>query len=180
MKPVIIRFKKEHSIREKILLWLLGEVIPIHARFYTKRKPWGLRTQNLLYYPEHTLGKELGNFLQSEKLQPIPRVERHDAFHILLDFDTHVNNEAAMQFFLIGNGKISPFTLGTAAFAGIMLPEQWSNFRKQYFRGKKARNISNWNFQELLSEDFDDLKKLIFYLPIDNDKILEKIVAFEK
>ena len=180
MKPVIIRFKKEHTTREKILLWLLGEVIPIHAKFYTKRKPWGLRTQNLLFYPENTLGKELGNFLLSEKLQPIPRVERHDAFHILLDFDTHVNNEAAMQFFLIGNGKISPFTLGTAVFAGLMLPEQWRNFRKQYNRGKKARNISKWDFQELLTENFEDLKKIIFHIPVTNDQLLEKIHAFER
>lgn len=180
MKPVIIRFRKEHSLREKVLLWLLGEVIPIHANFYTKRKPWGLRTQNLLFYPENTLGRELGKFLQNEKLQPIPRVERHDAFHILLGFDTHVYNEAAMQFFLIGNGKISPFTLGTAAFAGLMLPDQWSNFRKQYYRGKKARSIAKWDFQELLTESFDDLKKIIFKLPVENSNLIEKINAFEK
>jgi hypothetical protein len=36
-KPVIIRFTNEHSWREKILLWLLGNVIPIHDFFYERR-----------------------------------------------------------------------------------------------------------------------------------------------
>jgi hypothetical protein len=85
-----------------------------------------------------------------------------------------------MQFFLIGNGKISPFTVGTAAFAAIMLPEQWRNFKEQYVRGKKARSIAKWDFQVLLSENFYDLKKIIFHLPVENSELVKKIAAFEK
>jgi ubiquinone biosynthesis protein Coq4 len=175
-KPVIIRFTNEHSWREKLLLWLLGKVIPMHAFFYEKRKPWGMRTQHLLQYPNGSLGKELGIFLTNEKLQPIPRVERHDAFHILLDFDTKVHNEAAMQFFLIGNGKISPFTLGTAIFSGLILPENWSYFKTQYYRGKKARNISKWDFKALLKHDFMEVKEYIFH-PSSSNPELANIIA---
>lgn len=180
MKPIIIKYKQEHSIRERILLFLLGEVIPIHARFYKKRQPWGIKMQDLLTYPKGSLGNELGIFLQAEELEPVPRVERHDAFHILLDFSTHIYDEAAMQFFLIGNGKISPFTVGTALFAGLMLPDQWSNFKVQYKRGKQTRCIAKWDFKELLEEDFTEVKKAIFYQKIDNTALLDKLDGFDK
>src|SRR6478609_5753656 len=98
MKPIIIKYKKEHNLRELLLLFLLGRVMPVHARLYGKRQPWNLTMEDLVLYPDGSLGKELGIFLRNEELQPVPKVERHDAFHILLDFTTHINDEAAMQF----------------------------------------------------------------------------------
>ncbi len=180
MKPIIIKYKTEHGVRERILLFLLGEVIPIHARLYEKRQPWGLRMEDLMTYPKGTLGRELGMFLRDEELQPVPKVERHDAFHILLDFSTHIYDEAAMQFYLIGNGKISPFTVGTAVFAGMMLPDQWGYFRRQFARGRVARSIAKWNFKELLNENFTDLKKNINHQPVNNPDLLQKLAQFDK
>jgi ubiquinone biosynthesis protein Coq4 len=128
MKPIIISYKKEYSLRERMLLWLLGNVIPVHARVYTKRRAWGMKREDMLKYPEGTLGRELGLFLKQEDLQPVDRVERHDAFHILLGFSTALDDEAAMQFFLVGNGKISPFTMATAMFTGMVMPDKWGLF----------------------------------------------------
>ena len=42
----------------------------------------------MLRYPAGTLGHELGRFLTRESLQPVDRIERQDAFHILLGFST--------------------------------------------------------------------------------------------
>lgn len=179
MKSVIIEYKKEHSLRERMLLWLLGRVVPVHARFYEKRAPWGLMRADLKLYPAGTLGNELGHFLEEEQLEPIDRIERHDAFHILLGFTTQLNDEAAMQFFLIGNKKISPFTLGTALFCIASMPDQWSNFRKQYQRGKSALSIAHWDFKDLLPENFEDLKNIIFHRPVQNKALHEKINRFE-
>jgi ubiquinone biosynthesis protein Coq4 len=64
-----------------------------------------LREDRLRWYPAGTLGHE--------RLQPVDRGERHDAFHILPDFSTSLDEEATMQFFLVGAGKISPFALAT-------------------------------------------------------------------
>lgn len=180
MKPIIIKYKKEHNLRERMLLFLLGEVIPVHAKFYFKRPNWDLRMEDLVLFREGSLGRELGKFLKKEELQPVPKVERHDAFHILLGFSTHINDEAAMQFFLIGNGKISPFTLGTAAFAGLVMPDQWKNFKEQYKRGKKTRCIANWDFKQLLDEDFAEVKRAIFLQPVANKALLEKLDSFDK
>lgn len=180
MKHVIITYKTEHAIRERVLLWLLGKVIPVHAFFYERRKPCGLTASDLAQYPEHTLGRDLGTFLKHEKLEPIDRVERHDAFHILLGFNTHVTNEAAMQFFLMGNGKRSPFTVGTALFAGLMLPEHWRFFKVQYQRGKAARSVANWDFKTLLNEPTRDLIAYIFRKPMHNAALENKLLAFER
>jgi hypothetical protein len=180
MKQVIITYKSEHTFRERMLLWLLGKIIPVHAKFYTRRKPWGLSSGDMLQYPEGSLGRDLGTFLKTEKIEPIDRVERHDAFHILLGFTTHVTEEAAMQFFLIGNGKLSPFTLGTALFAGLMLPEHWVYFRRQYHRGRQARSIAKWDFKSLLGESTDELRAFIFYRPVQNKTLEDKLLSFEK
>lgn len=178
MKPIIIKYKKEHTIRERMLLFLLGEVIPVHAKLYFKREPWYMLREDMVKYPKGTLGNELGHFLKTEELQPVPKVERHDAYHILLDFTTHIDDEAAMQFFLIGNGKISPFTLGTAAFAGLMMPDHWKNFWVQLKRGRKAKSIAKWNFKELLNEDYEELKNIIFHRPVTNKALLAKVNSF--
>jgi len=179
MKPIIITYKQEYSFRERMLLFLLGKVIPIHARFYGKRQPWGLTREDLIRYPAGSLGHELGQFLSSEGLQPVPRVERHDAFHILLDYTTRISDEAAMQFFLVGNGKRSPFTLGTMVFAAFVLPELWELFRREFRRGRQARSIARWNFYELLHENFSDLKKIIFNQPVENPALLRRVMEME-
>ncbi len=178
MQPIIIKYKKEHGIRERILLFLLGGVIRVHAYFYGNRQPWNLSTEDLIQYPEGSLGNKLGIFLRKEELQPVPKIERHDAFHILFDFTTHIYDESAMQFFLLGNGKISPFTLSTAAFTALMLPDQWNNFYVQFRRGRKTQSIAKWNYKELLHDDFSDLKKVINHKPVNNESLLKKLVAF--
>jgi hypothetical protein len=86
----------------------------VHAKVDSRRPVWGmLREDRLRWYPAGMLGHE--------RLQPVDRGERHDAFHILLNFSTSL--EEAMQFFLVGNGNISPFNLA-AAFTALVMPDK--------------------------------------------------------
>lgn len=178
MKSIIISYKQEYSLRERTLLWLLGNVIPVHAKVYSRRPIWGLLREDMLQYPAGTLGHELGLFLTRESLQPIDRVERHDAFHILLGFSTSLEDEAAMQFFLVGNGKISPFTLATAAFTVLTMPDKWGRFRQEFRRGRQALSIAKWDFQQLLDEPFADVRAVIFHQPVSNERLLGKIPQY--
>jgi ubiquinone biosynthesis protein Coq4 len=178
MKPIIITYREEYSFRERALLWLLGNVIPVHAKVYSRRPIWGMRREDMLRYPAGTLGHELGGFLTRESLQPVDRVERHDAFHILLDFSTSLEDEAAMQFFLVGNGKISPFTLATAAFTALVMPDKWGRFSREFRRGRTALCIANWDFQQLLDEPFAEVKAVIFRQPVRNERLLGKIPQY--
>jgi ubiquinone biosynthesis protein Coq4 len=178
MKPIIITYRQEYSFRERALLWLLGNVIPVHAKVYSRRPTWGLTREDMLRYPAGSLGHELGLFLTQENLQPVDRVERHDAFHILLDFTTSLEDEAAMQFFLVGNGKISPFTLATAAFTALVMPDKWGLFSQAFRRGRQALSIADWNFLHLLDEPFADVKAVIFHQPVRNARLLRKIPQY--
>lgn len=180
MKPIIISYKYEHSFREKMLLWLLGNVVEVHARVYSKREAWGLTREDMKTYAPGTLGNELGHFLEREQLQPVDKIERHDAFHILLDYSTHLHDEAAMQYYLIANGKKSPFTVATAVFTGMVMPDVWGKFRTAYNRGLQARSIAKWNFKELLDEPFTDVKKIINHQPVNNPRLMDKINRFER
>lgn len=178
MKPIIITYRQEYSFRERALLWLLGNVIPVHAKVYSRRPIWGMKREDMLQYPADTLGHELGQFLTREHLQPVDRVERHDAFHILLGFSTSLEDEAAMQFFLVGNGKISPFTLATAAFTALVMPDKWGRFVREFRRGRAALSIANWDFLHLLNEPFAEVKAVIFRQPVPNERLLRKIPQY--
>ena len=178
MKPIIITYRQEYSFRERALLWLLGNVIPVHAKVYSRRPIWGMKREDMLQYPTGTLGHELGQFLTREHLQPVDRVERHDAFHILLDFSTSLEDEAAMQFFLVGNGKISPFTLATATFTALVMPDKWGRFIREFRRGYAALSVANWDFLHLLDEPFAEVKAVIFRQPVHNERLLRKIPQF--
>lgn len=163
------------SLREKFTLWLLAKAIHVHAKVKQHRAPWGLTTEELIHFPENSLGKALGDFLHQEKLQPIDRLERHDVFHILLDYKTKLKDEAGLYFFLFGNGKKSIFAIGTVLFAAIILPEHWRYLHNQYKRGQQSFPIIKLKFQELLYHDFHELKKLVVKEPLQDLHLLNKI-----
>ena len=168
MKTIHIKYQKARAVRERLLLYFFEKIGPVHERLHSTRQPWNLQREDLLQYRKGTLAWRLGFFLQMEDLQPIPRAERHDVFHILLGFGTDVPEEAAMQFFRLGNGQRSLFAFGTSMLAAAVLPEQWVRFWKAYKKGKSAINIAHWDFQQLLNENFEDIRRIIFKQPTKN------------
>jgi ubiquinone biosynthesis protein Coq4 len=159
---IIVNANKNHSVRERLVLWILEKGAPIHYHFCSKRKAWNLDSNDLISFPEGSLGNELGKFYKKQHFEPIPKAERHDVFHVLLGYSTNVIDEAAMQFFLWGNGKASLYTIGTAIISAVLFPVKKEMYKEAFLKGKRSTNISNWNFKELLQEDCDKLKRLIF------------------
>ena len=91
--------------------------------------PWNLSTRQLLDFPEDSLGFHLGCFLLQHNFEPQPKCEDHDIFHVLTGYKTDTAQEIALQFFLYGNGKRSPF-LSLAMGAGYLLyPDQYATFK---------------------------------------------------
>lgn len=170
--------QRKYSFREKFILFLLNYAIRIHARAHTHRKAWGVSTEDLTSYPPGSLGKALGEFLANEKLQPIAKLERHDVFHILLDYQTDLKHEAGLYFFLFGNGKKSLFAIGTILFSSCMFPEHWPYLYRQYKRGKQAYPIVTIKFQELLHENYEDLKQVVKRNPVSNLSLLNKLLKY--
>ena len=180
MKAIAITYREESSLRERAMMWLLGNVVTVHAKVYRHRPIWGLKREDMLRYPAGSLGHELGLFLTRENLQPVERIERHDAFHILLDFETTLDDEAAMLCFLVANGKNSPFTLAATLLLVLAMPDKWGLFIPAFRRGREALSIANWNFLQLLDEPFADVKAVIFHQPVHNERLLGKIPQFQK
>lgn len=66
-----------------------------------------------------------------------------------------------MQFFLLGNGKYSPFVFGTVVLSLTLIPEYWNLFWKDFKRGVKSNTVHTWDFENLLFENINSLRKLI-------------------
>jgi hypothetical protein len=163
MKKIIINNYNSHTIREKILLTFLENVMPLHTKYFrASRVAWGYSTNDLLLHPPNTLAGQLGLFLSKHHLEPVPKAERHDCFHVLLGFKTDVASEASMQWFLIGSGKKSIFTFGTAILSLMVLPEHYKQYFEAYKKGSTAIDISEWDFKSLLFENTKTLRKVIF------------------
>ncbi|MFC6223222.1 hypothetical protein ACFP2F_08210 [Hymenobacter artigasi] len=180
MKAIVITSREESSLRERAMMWLLSNVVSVHAKVYRRRPIWGLKREDMLRYPAGSLGHELGLFLTREGLQPVDRIERHDAFHILLDFNTTMDDEAAMLCFLVANGKNSPFTLAATLLMVLAMPDKWGIFIPAFRRGRQALSIANWNFLHLLDEPFADVKAIIFHQPVHSERLLRKIPQYQR
>jgi hypothetical protein len=162
MKKIEINYQSENSYRGKAVLWLLEKGVPIHAKLNAHRVAWNLSSDDFLKFNAGSLGNALGQFYKTQQFEPIPKAERHDVFHVLFGFSTNVIDEAAMQFFLWGNGKPSFFTVGTCIITTVLFPNHFQEFKAAYQKGKQSTSIRDWNFKALLNEDLQLLKNRVF------------------
>ncbi len=151
MKKLIVK------TREIIFYFLVEIVIPSYVKLRPPKKPrWNLSVQDLLAFPKDTLGNALGLFLQKRNLKPIPNSEEHDVLHLILGYKTEVEDEIRMQFFLLGNGKITLSVLGTMV-VGLLMPEVWGKFIRDFKRGATSPIIYNINFKKRLNRPIDEV-----------------------
>jgi hypothetical protein len=159
--PIKISFEQSKNIREFVLLQFFSAIGPLHEKLYKRRPNWGWSTAKLLEMPKDSLGNSIGLFLQKDNLEPIPKAERHDVFHVLLQYGTAVNHEAGMQFCIFGAGKKSLSVLATIFLSLIFLPEHWKYFYKQYKLGRQYWKFYNLPFQYLLNCNINYLRSTI-------------------
>jgi len=150
------------KLRSQLLITLVEKTKHGYIQLTHKnRKAWLTNLAELKQYPKHTLGKDLADFLIQEKFDLIAGLESHDVYHILLGYSTEVEEEAQMQFFLLGNGKKSLYAIGTSFVAFLTMPDQWLAFWRAYKRGNQSRKIHDWDFQLLLNEKTFQLRALM-------------------
>jgi ubiquinone biosynthesis protein Coq4 len=135
---------------------------PIVFNFGIKENGWNLTTADLLKFPERSVGKALGEFLKKNKLEPLPRAESHDVYHLLFDYSTSFKDEVGLQFFLWGNGKTSLASIGTSIGAWCIFPTQWNYLKTSFKRGKNCVDISKLDTKALLYEDLSKIKSSLF------------------
>ena len=155
--------KKLIYFRDQFILQMVERSKPIYAKFFKRNKTaWKHDLRSLSRFPKRSLGNDLYQFLKKEKLDLMPKFEDHDVMHVLFNYRTTIQDEIKMQFFLLGNGKKSIYALFSAMLGLVIVPEHIKSYFREFHLGKRSRNFSGWNFECLLNEPSNLLRKLIF------------------
>lgn len=150
------------NLHLKTSSWVAGIIGPMVFNFGSKDKNWNLSTDQLLQYPEGSLGKTLGEFLKNQQVELLTGAEYHDIHHVLFDYSISFKDEVALQFFLHGNGNKSIASVSTYLGAWCLLPTQWKYLRTAYERGKACKDLSTLHFKDMLHQDLNQVKASLF------------------
>ena len=151
------------NIRKQLIIWLFKKSQSYYTFWFkSKKKAWGLNKSQLLNLPEHTLGYALGLFLEKNGFEVIPKVERHDAYHVVTGYGTKVEDEIALQYLCYGNGKRSFYLFGVIVLGTILLPEYFSYYHRSYNIGKQCNSFHHYNYKRLLLIDLEEFRAMIF------------------
>lgn len=128
------------GLRQSLLTRLFGLTHAAYTRFGKRcHAPWTIDTAHLLSFPDGSLGRAVGTHLRDGGFDLLPRLEDHDVFHVFTGIGASVEDEIALQWHLVGNGKRSVYGLGTALLGALVFPELWGRFRSEQRRGAACR-----------------------------------------
>ncbi len=124
--------------------------VPYEYMFKTKAKSWDLTITDYLKHKDETLGYKLGSFLNNHNYSIQEKLEEHDVFHVLTNTGITVVNEIEMQFYLLGNGKRSPFVFIVISTGIFFYPTNYKKFYNSYKKGKEAHQFYHLDFSKIL------------------------------
>lgn len=130
-----------------------------YQRFFKNKKAWNIDKQELLSYPEETLGYHLGQFLHKNNFDIQPKLEDHDIIHVLTNTGISVREEIGMQYYLLGNGKNSVYMYLVILAGTIFYPTHINYFIKEFHRGKKAFEFHSLDFSKMLLISISTMKQ---------------------
>lgn len=149
--------------RESLAKRLVSWTQPLYAPLKRWQSPgWKTSFEDLVHYPPDSLGFRLWCLLTSHDLALMPPFEDHDIFHLVFGYDLTVQDEARMQFCLLGSGKRSLYVIGACLIALGFFPEKWTSYRQAYQRGQQAENCANWPWESLLRLPLKTVQQWIF------------------
>ncbi len=156
MKKALIR------LRSAILVFLTHKIALPLLKIIRRPNNFTYNKEQLMGFPEGSLGKDLYLFLEKRNLPFLNHYARHDLKHVLLNFDTTDEGEACLQCFMLGNGRISFPVLATVAYGFITMPGYWKQMKAAFQLGKQSTSFHHWKWNELLTAETAGLRKKIF------------------
>jgi hypothetical protein len=150
------------TLRKQFIAYLFEISQNVYTRYFKKQAPWKTSKEDLLMYSKGTFGNALGTFLNTHNYKLIPKVERHDAYHVLTGYGTTAEDEIALQYLCYGNGKRSLYLYGVILLGTLILPDYLSYYWASYGIGKAANTFHHFNYERLLNASYLDLKYAIF------------------
>lgn len=148
-------------MRKKFIIWLFTHSQKLYTRFKNK-EPWNITSRELVAYPKNSFGNELGAFLNKNGFELIPKVERHDAYHVLTGYGTQVEDEIALQYLCLGNGKMSFYLIGVILIGTLLLPEYANYYLKSHKLGVNSNTFHHFNYKNLLNHSLQELREIVF------------------
>lgn len=139
-------------MKDKIIEFLYKTIKVPYSFLFKNSEPWGVTVTSLLSYRTESLGNDLGQFLRTNNYQVQESLEEHDVYHILTRIGTTVKEEVDMQFYLLGNGKRSPFAFIVIATGLLFYLNHFKSFYNCYKKGKKAHQFFDIDFYKLLQQ----------------------------
>lgn len=150
-------------MRKSLVIWLFEVSKNVYTRYFKKNHiPWNTTVPELKTYPITSFGYVLGDFLQKHHYELIPKVERHDAYHVLTQYGTTVEEEIGLQYLCMGNGKKSLYMYGAVLLGTLLLPEYCRFYYQSYLIGQQSNPFHDFDYEKLLSVNYDDLYEVIF------------------
>lgn len=147
------------KIRTQFLVFMYENSQKQYRKFFKKgKRQWQFSEKQLLSFQEDSLGRKMGEFYQRHGFRMIPKMENHDVYHLLTEYNTNIEDEIAMQYLLFGNGKRSAYLLGVLLLGTIVFPEYYKMYKEAFCKGKSMRTFHHLNFEELLWQNFYHLK----------------------
>ena len=153
---------KLKKIRENILVFLTHKIALPMLKLVRRPNEFTFSEDDLQSLPAGTLGNDLFIFLRQRNLPLLKHYARHDLKHVLLGYDTTEEGEACLQTFMFGNGRISFPVLATVAYSFLTMPEYWNKMKKAFLQGRKSNPIHSWEWNDILKEPTEELRRKIF------------------
>ena len=136
------------------MLWLYDWSQILYAKLFKRnKKAWGISISEFLLYPEGSLGRALGEFYQEKGFSIMPKLENHDAFHLITGTGTEIQDEIAMQYLLFGNGKLSLYMFSMIGIGTFLYPEFIHYYFSHYKKGKSLARFHDIEFKNLLDKN---------------------------
>ncbi|KPE49966.1 Coq4 family protein [Chryseobacterium indologenes] len=150
------------KIRVAFLLFVYDKTQKLYRKYFKKKKrQWQFNEKQLLEFKEDSLGRKLGEFYKKYGFSMIPKMENHDVHHLITGCGTNFEDEIAMQYLLLGNGKLNAHLLAAVVLGTLILPEYLKIYISAYKKGQRMRPFHSWDFESLLWQNFDNLKDYI-------------------
>ncbi len=148
--------------RKQFIIWLFEHSQRIYTSLFKNHASWNIKKADLLLLPSFSFGRHLGEFLNKNNFELIPKVERHDCYHVLCGYSTKVKDEIALQCLCFGNGKRSPYLYGAIILGVAILPDYYNYYFKSYKIGKNANPFHHFDYKKLLNVSIADFRTAIF------------------
>lgn len=150
------------KIRVRFLLFVYDKTQKLYRKYFKKKKrQWQFNEQQLLSFNEDSLGRKLGEFYKRHGFTMIPKMENHDVHHLITGCGTNFEDEIAMQYLLLGNGKMNAHLLAAILLGTVILPEYSKMYLQAFRKGKNMRPFHQWDFESLLWQNFENLTDFI-------------------